>query len=181
MPDTDSTKEAENKSKRPRILWISAILSTVVIAAGIIIYLVMSGSSQTSEDQWKLGEIESYSYTYEGQNDEWTARYQIDGSGGWTKTDDTLGYDGAYEGVMTLSYRKDLSDLASVHHAVIIYELYQGFGKLDQTYIGTDIRGILTLADGSHEGSFIYIKGDTYSVTLNLDGQEQTLTLAEVT
>lgn len=121
----------------------------------------------------------AYSYTYAGENEEWTAEYVIAGLGEWTNTDDTLGYNGSYDTLLKISFKGDPAELPSIRHLIISYKLKDGYGTLDETYDEySGARSSYSTSSGS-SGMYIYSKGDVFTVTINLDGSEQTIDLNE--
>ena len=184
MPENDALQQDDSKyivKRRKRRIWITVLISVSVLCAAVIICVLwMTGSANKEKDRWNLGETKSYSYTNTGENDDWSAVYQIDGSGGWTKSDDMYSYEGSYHSILTLSFTKDISEIPSVRSRIISYEVKNGRGRINRSCDqNTALQGTYKLVDDTHDGSFIYAAGDVFSVTINLDGQEQTIKLTE--
>lgn len=167
--------------RRKKRIWITVLISVFVLCAAVLIgVLWVKESAKAEKDRWNLGETKSYSYTYTGKNDDWTAEYLIDGSGGWTKTNGSYSYIGSYHSVLILSFVKDISEIPSVRSLIISYEDKNGGGTLHETFDKTTaVSSSYTLADDTHDGSYIYAEGDVFSVTINLDGQTQTIELKQ--
>lgn len=180
MNDDFSSQGNENNN-RTRKIYIGALAAVSILCVAVLIFALISGGSKNpSEDPSNSGDTDAYSYTYAGENDEWAAEYAITGAGEWTNTDDTLGYDGSYNTLLTISFKKDLSELPSIRHLIISYKLKNGAGTLDETYDEDEtLRSSYSLSGGS-TSMYIYAKGDVFTVTINLDGVEQTIELHEI-
>jgi len=180
MQDDFSMQGNENNNNRTRKILIVALAAVSLICTAILVVALISGGSNNSpDDPSNSGDTEAYSYTYAGENDEWAAEYAITGAGEWTNKDDTLGYDGSYSTILTISFKKDLKELPSVRHLIISYKLKNGGGTQDETYDEkSTVRSSYSQSSGS-SGMYIYAKGDVFTVTINLDGAEQTIELYE--
>lgn len=178
--DDFSGQGNENNNSRTRRICLAALISVSIICTAILIIALISGGSKNPpKDASNSGDANAYSYTYSGENDEWTAEYEITGAGEWTNTDDTLGYDGSYNTLLTISFKKDLTELPSVRHLIISYKLKNGGGTLDEAY-EEDRTVLSTYSLSSNSNSmYIYAKGDVFTVTINLDGTEQSIELHE--
>lgn len=184
MPENDDLQQEEGKNivnRRNRKIWITVLISVSVLCAAVIICVIwMTGTANTERDRWNTGETKSYSYMYTGGNEDWSAVYRIDGSGGWTKTNDTYAYDGSYHSVLTLSFTKNISEIPSVRSLIISYKDKNGSGTINERYDqNTALQGTYTLVDETSDGCCIYAVGDVFSVTMNLDGKVQTIELTE--
>lgn len=173
--------QGDENNNRTRKIYIGALAAISILCVVVLVIMLLIGESKNpSEDESNSGDAEAYSYTYAGENDEWAAEYAITGAGDWTNTDDTLGYDGSYSTLLTISFKKDLKELPSIHHLIISYKLKDGFGMQDETY--EEDRTVLSTYSKSSDstGMYIYVEGDVFTVTINLDGVEQSIELREI-
>jgi len=173
-------QENENNSKRVRKICIAVLIAVSVFCAAVLAFALVSGRHGDTADGQNSGDTDGYSYRYAGENDEWTAEYVIAGAGEWTNKDDTLGYDGSYNTLLTVSFKGDLTELPSIRHLIISYKLKNEGGTLDETY-DEDSGAHSSYSESSDlNGMYIYSKDDVFTVTINPDGKEQIIKLTEI-
>jgi hypothetical protein len=135
----------------------------------IIVILIITGCSNK--------EVIKHNYTYKGENEFWTAEYKVNGTGTFTENDNKTSYESKCSKVFTVTYKKDLSELYSVKHIEISYESSAGGGKITEDYDdGSSPQKTYTMNSGSTGGA-IENKDEVIEVTINLDGNIQTIEL----
>jgi len=181
MQDDFPVQENENNRKRARKIYITVLVAVSVFCVALLVFMYVTGRYGNAPDgQKNTGDTEAYSYTYAGENNEWTTEYTIAGAGKWTKTDGTLGYDGSYDTLLTISFKGDPTELSSIRHSIISYNLGRMNGTLDQTHEeGRSMNSSYSESDHS-DGMFPYSEGTVYTVIITLDGMEQTIELHEI-
>ena len=178
--DDFSMQGNENNNNRTRKIYLAVLISVSILCIIILVVALISGSKNAPEDSLSAGDTDAYSYSYAGENDDWTAEYAVAGVGEWTDMDDTLGYDGSYNTLLTISFKKDPSELPSTRHLIFSYKLNNSGGTLDETYDeDRTVRSSYSFTSDIN-GMFIYSEGDVFTVTFSLDGVEQTIEMNEV-
>jgi hypothetical protein len=125
-------------------------------------------------------DVIEHDYTYKGESELWTAEYKVNGTGTFTKKDGTLEYDSDVDTILTVTYKKALSELSSVKNLEISYETSAGGGKLNENF--DDIppnKKTYTLKSG-RSGGAIENKDEIIKVNISIDGKSQTLELKNV-
>lgn len=122
-------------------------------------------------------EVINHNYTFKGENELWTTEYKVNGTGIFTKIDGKLHYESYCDNILTISYKKDLSDLSVVKHLEISYESNTGGGKLTEDFDdGPPYEKTYTFKSGGKNVA-IPDKDETIKVTINIDGKTQVLEL----
>lgn len=135
----------------------------------IMILLIITGCSNK--------EVIKHNYCYKGENEFWTAEYKVNGTGTFTENNDKTEYDSSCEKVFTITYNKDISQLASVKHLEISYKSRTANGKITEDYSnGLKPEKTYTLKSNS-SGVAIENKDEVIDVTINIDGEIQTIEL----
>lgn len=124
-------------------------------------------------------EVIKHNYTYKGENELWTAEYVMNGTGTFTKKDGTLHYESNSNKILTVTYKKDISQLSSVKHLEISYESSVGGGKKAEDYNdGPPKEKTYTIKSGGTGA--IENKDEVIKVNINIDGKIQTIELKNV-
>jgi hypothetical protein len=126
-------------------------------------------------------EVIKHNYTYKGENELWTAEYKVNGIGKFTKKDGITDYKSNSDEVLTITYKKELSEIASVKHLEISYESSAGGGTLTNNYDKNNPLSQKTYTlKSSCVGGAIETKDEIIKVNINLDGKTQTIELKNV-
>ncbi|WP_333886885.1 hypothetical protein [Clostridium sp.] len=112
-------------------------------------------------------------YIYKGENDVWIAKYSVDVTGTWDKKDNKLHYEGNSNDTLTVTYKKNVSQLSSAKHLKISYKSSVGSGSIEQD---SPKEKTYTMTSGSTTG-IIEDKDEVIKVNVNLDGNIQTIEL----
>ncbi|MDS0525191.1 hypothetical protein NNC19_05815 [Clostridium sp. SHJSY1] len=121
--------------------------------------------------------VENYNYNYRGENELWSAEYNVDGKSKITEKDGKINYYGDANYQLTVNYKKDLSELSSAKHLEISYRTGTKAGNLTQDFDDNNpVERVYTLKSSSTNGA-IETKDDVIEVTINLDGNIQTIQL----
>jgi hypothetical protein len=142
----------------------------MLIAAAIILFIGCSNK-----------EVTSHNYIFKGESDLWTAEYKVDGTDSWSKVEGKLHYESEATKVLTVTYKGDVSELHSVKHLEITYDTGTGGGKLTEDH-DSDAplsQKVFTFRSGG-KGQLIPDKDEVIKVTINLDGDVQTIELKNV-
>ena len=167
MQDDFPVQENENNRKRARKIYITVLIAVSGFCTALLIIMIVSGRNGNAPDgQKNSNDTEAYSYTYAGENDEWATEYTIAGAGKWTKTDDTLGYDGSYDTLLTISFKGDPTELSSIRHLIISYKLGLMGGSLDRTYEEGRSMDSSYSENNHSDGMFPYSEGNVYTCLL---------------
>ncbi len=123
-------------------------------------------------------EVIKHDYTYTGESENWVAEYKVDGKGIFTEKDGRTEYECNEETRLTVTYKKDIEDLSTLKCMKISYESSAGSGSLTQNPADGDpvSKKTFTLSGGG-SGTAIENKDETIKVTIDLDGNIETLEL----
>ncbi len=124
-------------------------------------------------------EVIRHHYVYTGENENWTAEYKVDGTGTFTKKDDKLEYKSNSEKKLTVTYKKDLSELSTVNHLEISYKSSAGAGKLTFDSEGDQINQKSFILSGASSGGAIEDSEETIITTITLDGKTEIIELKD--
>lgn len=139
-----------------------------VILISIMLFMIVGCSNQ---------EVIKHNYTYKGENEFWIAEYKVNGTGTFTKKDNKTSYESKCSEVFTVTYKKDLSELSSLKHIEISYKSSARGGKITEDYDdGSSPQKTYTMNSGGTGGA-IENKDEVIEVTINLDGNIQTIEL----
>ena len=123
-------------------------------------------------------EVIEHHYTYFGENDLWSAEYKLDSTVTVSKHSDKINSASNRDSVMTITYKKELSDLKKIKDMTISYE-YAG-GSSAQSYHyddGASPANNKFILKSSDTGSVIENEDESILVTINIDGEIQTIEL----
>ena len=122
-------------------------------------------------------EVLKHNYIYKGENEFWTAEYIVDGTGTFTKNNGKTEYENHCDKIFTITYKKDISKLASVKHLEISYKSGVSGGNITEDYTdGLKAEKTYNMKSSSSGGA-IENKDDVIEVSINIDGDIQTLEL----
>lgn len=135
----------------------------------IIIILIITGCSNR--------EVIKHNYTYKGENEFWIAEYNVNATGTFTEKDNKTSYESKSRKVLTVTYKRDLSELSSVTHLEISYKSSVQGGNITEDYDNeSPSEKTYTIKSSSTNGA-IENKDEVIKVTINLDGNIQTIDL----
>lgn len=138
-----------------------------------IMILILTGCSSK--------EVTEHNYTFKGENELWTAEYKVDGTDSWSKVDGKLHYESEATKVLAVTYKRDISELSAVKYLEISYETGTSGGKLTENYDSNNPLSKKTFTFRSEgKGESIPNKDDIMNVTINIDGNLQTIELKNV-
>lgn len=139
----------------------------------VIMLLILTGCSNK--------EVIKHNYTYKGENEFWTVEYKVNGTGIFTEKNNKTEYESNSNNTLTVTYRKNLSDLSSVKHLEISYESSAGGGKLADDFDKDHPLNQKTYTlKSSAIGGAIEGKNEIIKVNINLDGKIQTIELKNI-
>lgn len=121
--------------------------------------------------------VVNHNYIYKGENEFWSAEYRVSGTGTFTEKNDMTIYKSNCDKILTITYKKNLSDLSSVKHLKISCKSSAGDKKLIDNFDSSNpIKRTYTLkSNGS--GIAIENKDEIIKVNIDLDGKTQTIEL----
>ncbi len=143
------------------------MIKKIIAAIFIVLMLAISGASDS--------DIILQHFVFFGENDSWSAEYKTNYMGCFSEGPNGLHYDSYGNAVLTVTYKKELSDLSSVKHFEFSYlggsisgwltEDYDTGDLMQKTYTFRDNNGRMIQEDA------------TPIVTINLDGKIETIEL----
>lgn len=136
----------------------------VVILVTIMLFLIVGCSNK---------EVIRYDYTYRGENEFWTAEYKVKGTATFTEKDNKTSYEGNGSKILTVTYKKDISELSSVKHLEISYKSRKVAYDLDDN----ETMDQKTFTLKSNNVGAIENKDEIIKVNINIDGETQTIEL----
>lgn len=126
----------------------------------------------------KKKDVTEYNYLYEGENELWSAQYQVNATSTYITYKERVSYENEEEDQLLVTYLGDLDDLAKVRHFEISYELDFKSGSLTQDYSDDDQISSKTFTlNSKDQNGVIPKKDDTVKVTITLDDEVQTFEL----
>lgn len=138
----------------------------------IIVLCIVAGCSNK--------EVIKHNYTYKGENELWTAEYKVNSTGTFTEKDSNTDYESNSNITLTITYKKDLSQLSSVKHLEISYESSAGGGNLNLNFDDNPPNEKTYTLKSSSTGGAIENKDEIVKVNINLDGKTQVIELKNV-
>lgn len=127
------------------------------------------------------GEITTHDYTYKGENDLWTAEYNVKGESGFIKKDDRKIYTGNSDSKLTVTYKKDLADLPLVKNFNISYKSsVNNEARTTKFDENTALNRKTFTIENTSKDSAVEKKDEIIKVTIDIDGNKQTLDLKSV-
>ena len=144
-------------------------MKRIVSILMLVVILVIPGC-------WNREVIEHH-YIYFGENDLWSAEYKVDATVTFFKKDGVLNAETYKECILTVMYKEDISDLSKVKNLIISYNSSAGNGSISEEFDSQPpTENIYTLKSRS-TGSAITNADESIPVTINIDGEIQTIEL----
>ncbi|MHC1719674.1 MAG: hypothetical protein AB9844_03100 [Clostridiaceae bacterium] len=143
---------------------------SVILLSLLLMVLVITGCSGK--------DTKVYKYTFTGENELWSGDYKVDGKVTFYKEDGTLKCVSSHVNVLTVTCKKDISELAGVKDLSIEYDTTAGGGKLTEHYDTPPDRKVFTFKDNGN-GAFVTNKDAIIKVTITVDGKSQLLELKQ--
>lgn len=122
-----------------------------------VFLLTLSGCAQQKDTEKH--------YTYTGENENWSVEYKV------TSTDNTA------ERSLAATYKGDISRLYAVKKLEISYYSSSSGGKIERDFRGKAPDEKPFALTSITEGGAVESKGETINVTINVDGNTETLEL----
>jgi hypothetical protein len=122
---------------------------------------------------------ETFSYTYKGESADWSAEYKTVTSGTWVKRNDSERFDGNTDQKLTLTYKRDITELATKHIIVSYETAYRG-GNRTLDYMQPSPSGAFTILDESSKNLALDTEESVVTITVEADGDVQTLELTYI-
>ncbi|MDD7796067.1 hypothetical protein [Clostridium sp. 'White wine YQ'] len=135
----------------------------------LIMLLILTGCTNQK--------VTKVSYTYKGENDLWTAEYKVNGTKTITEKKDKSEYNSDYNNSLIVTYKKDVSELASMKSLEISYESSATGGKSNQSFDDNTPKQKTYTIKTSSTGSAIEREDEIIKVDINIDGKIQTIEL----
>ncbi|MHC6180186.1 hypothetical protein ACYUJ6_10085 [Clostridium sp. JNZ X4-2] len=139
-----------------------------IILAAIMLFMITGCSNN---------DVIKHSYTYKGENEFWAAQYKVNATGTFTKKNDKLHYEGNSNSTLTVTCKKNISELSSVKHLEISYKSSAGGEKITENYSDASPKEKTYTMSSSSTDGVIEDKDEVIKVTINLDGKIQTIEL----
>lgn len=123
-------------------------------------------------------QVNNINYTFKGENEFWTAEYQVKGTGTFSKKFGEIIFDSDLNKTLIVTYNKDISQLSSVKRLEISYGDTVLKGKpLIEDYKNNSHARKTYILKSHTTGSAIETGNDIIKVTINIDNQIQTIEL----
>jgi hypothetical protein len=141
------------------------MIKRIIVFIIIILLFTVLGASNP--------DIIRQNFTFFGENDSWSAVYTVNNMGWFSQTSRGLHYDTGGTNMLTITYKKDFSNLSSVKHFELKYETGSFLGSISGDGAGL-ARKTFTF---KNEGGSPVREDAIFSVTINLDENVQTIIL----
>lgn len=147
-------------------------MKKIVIFLTIIVLLALT--------VWYLkGDENKISHIYKGQNKNWVAQYEVNGTETFKNKKSTLSYKNDVKNVLMVSYKGNLSRINKAKHIEISYKSSAGGGVKSEDLDGQSTPKTFTLKSIGQNGA-IENKDEVIEVVINLDGKIETLELKNI-
>lgn len=119
-----------------------------------------------------------HNYTFEGENDEWSAIFKVTGKTSFSKTNGTLSSKSESNEVLAVTYKGELSELSTVKHIEISYKNSAGGSSISNNYNENEniTNKTFTIKSGGKNVAIIN-EDEIIEVTINIDGNSQIVSL----
>lgn len=145
------------------------MLRKIINILMIFILLMITGCTNKN--------VVKHEYTFKGESKSWIAEYKISGEEIFGEKNKRVDYTSRCDKLLTVTYKNDLSELDSIKHIEISYKSSSSEGKISEDY-DDDIRPSQTYTNKSSSGNgSIENKEETINVTINIDGNVETIKL----
>lgn len=139
-----------------------------IVSFFLLIIFILAGCNKK--------DVTRYSYTYQGETELWKAAYKVDTTVTFTEKDGKLDGETDGKGMLVIEYKGELADLLYVRHSELSYEYTHGKEILTKNYgDGESITSKVFTLNSSRSG--VPLKDDIIKVSINMDGNIQTLEL----
>lgn len=125
-------------------------------------------------------EVIIHNYTFMGGNQFWIAVYKVNGTGTFTKEYGQVHYYSKSNSTLTISYKKDLSELSLIKNLEISYESSAGGGALILNFERIPPSEKTFILKSRSIGGAIENKDERINVKIDLDGKIQVIELQNV-
>lgn len=123
-------------------------------------------------------EMVKHDYTYKGENEFWTAEYKVKGESGFVKKGDNKLHKSDSRSILTVTYKKDLSELSSIKHFKISYKSSTGeTGRSYQSDKNNPLNKKTYTIENTSKDTVIESKDEIIKVSIDIDGKVQTIEL----
>lgn len=130
----------------------------------IIILTVLATTGCSKKD------IVKHNYTFKGENESWTAEYNINGTQTFIKDGDISRVESECQKEFSITYKNNISELSKIKNIKISYKSRISGGEIVEDYNdGTWPEKTYKIQSNSTGGA-IESKDDTIEVTVNIDG-----------
>lgn len=124
-----------------------------------------------------VSDIVEHHYVFKGESEHWTGEYAVDYRGEFYYKDGTLCYDSNTDTKGSVTYKSELSDLASVKKIIVSYETPSGNGSITTVYDKPPGEKTFNFGGGSDNGSLLFTSEDVITITITVDGKTETMEL----
>ena len=122
-------------------------------------------------------DVINYNYIFKGENESWVAEYSINGTQEFIEKDGSSNFKSECQKEFSITYKNDISELASIKNIVISYTSSTSKGEIVEDYKdGTQPEKTYKIQSSSTGGA-IENKDDIIEVTVNIDGNIETFEL----
>lgn len=134
----------------------------------ITVLLILAGCSKS--------ETVEHKYTFKGENESWAIEYRVDGKEVYEKAD----YRSSSDDILTVTYKKDLSQLSSVKQIGISYKSSAGGGSNTEEFSKNNPPRKTYVIKSSGSGNAIESKDEIIKANISLDGKTQEIDLKNI-
>lgn len=124
-------------------------------------------------------EVIKHNYVFTGENELWEAEYKVDATGTFTENGDNTEYTTSTENTLTVTYKKDITELASVKKLEISYQSSAGGGGIAADFNDNPPSEKTYVVRGSSKGGAIENREEVVKVNITLDGKTQVIEIKE--
>lgn len=143
----------------------------IIILIALILFLFAGCSNK---------EVFKYDYTYFGENEFWSAEYKVADTGISAQEADKTSDKSASNTILTVTYKKNLSDLAAVKQLEISYVSGDMIVKSNNYFTDNPPSEKTYTLKSSDVGAGIKNKDEIIKVKITLDGKTQIIELKNV-
>jgi hypothetical protein len=122
-------------------------------------------------------DVVKHNYKYTGENELWSAEYKVNSTGIFTEKHRKVDYESNSDTTLTVTYKKDLSELSSVKGIEISYKSSVKGGEITKEFSDAPPDEKSYTIKSSSKGAAIERKDEVIKVDINIDGNIQTIEL----
>ena len=148
--------------------------NVTVLLMLLSIFLLIACAADGTQSSVKISDdyIENH-FVFKGESELWTGEMKVDSTLQFYEKDGVLGCDTNEKHKLTVTYKGDVSDLASVKQLKIDFDAGPSSGSLEEEHVDDPITQKTFVMQGGGSGSAQIQKDEIITVTVTIDGKTE--------